>query len=124
MKDGAEGHEIRSAEFARIFLPTISYPSENIEIVAEAIPCTKLPQSPKTLIQEILCDADVYNFGGPEFFIEGEKVRQELGINDMREWHESTLRLLKDHKYHTKIARELRNPGKQRNIEKLEIMLG
>jgi len=58
-----KGHEQISAEYASSFLKLHSYKEAEIEIVMSAILATQYPQKPKTLIEEILCDADFSHFG-------------------------------------------------------------
>jgi len=119
----AKDNEERSAEFTRIYLPTIGYSSYHVEKIANMILATKVPQNPKNFLEQIICDADLDNFGREDFLELGEKVREELGLHGGKDWYLSELKLLKGHRYHTEMARKLRDHGKEANIQKLEKML-
>ncbi|HCN37093.1 MAG TPA: phosphohydrolase, partial [Bacteroidetes bacterium] len=62
-----EGHEIKSAEFAEEFLKSKNYPPEKIQKVKELILATTIPVSPKNLMEEVICDADLSHLGSKEY---------------------------------------------------------
>lgn len=95
----------------------LGYTSEDIQKIQELILATKMPQMPKTHLQKILCDADLYNLGGKDFFDKSEAIRSEQGLEEKGwEKYKERLDFLRNHEYHTESAKILRNPGKQRNI--------
>jgi predicted metal-dependent HD superfamily phosphohydrolase len=57
--EAIEGHEEKSVEIATSFLRENGYPQEKIARVAACIRATKMPQNPKTLMEQVLCDADI-----------------------------------------------------------------
>lgn len=120
---GLRDNEERSAEFARQYLPKIGYSSDKAEKVGKLVLATKIPQNPNGLLEQVLCDADLDNLGRPDFFELGEKVRLEFGLPDNEKWYQQQIRFLKNHQYHTEIARKLRDSGKAANIQRLEKML-
>lgn len=120
---GLKDNEERSAEFARQYLPKIGYSSDQTEKVGRLILATKMPQNPNGFLEQVLCDADLDNLGRPDFFELGEKVRAELGLPNNEKWYQIQMQFLKNHQYHTEVARKLRNPGKVANIQRLETML-
>ncbi|MFH1307667.1 MAG: hypothetical protein ABIH72_02340 [archaeon] len=115
----SQENEKRSALFVRHYFPLIGFSDKIAKDSSRLVLATKMPQIPQDLLEEIICDADLWNFGGDEFFECGDGVRKELGIPEGRGWYEGSLKLLEGHKYHTKSARKLRNEGKYRNILKL-----
>jgi len=119
-----KGHEEIGANFAEGLLTNYNYKLKDIMAISGMIKATKLPQNPKTLLEGIICDADVDNFGRDDFFERGELLREELesmGIkNSDKEWYQGTLRLMESHKYHTRAAKYLRNKKKKENIEELK----
>ncbi len=123
-----QGHEEKSAEFAKESLPKYGYTKEQIDIVANMIMATQLPQNPKTLGEEIVCDADLRNLGGDDFFERGKEIRRELEAQGIemsdKKWYTGSLDLLEGHRYHTKSARKLGQEGKERNIRELKGLLG
>ena len=66
--NGREDHELQSAELARSFLIKTSFPAYKIENVCSSILATKIPQSPKNLLEQVLCDADLYHLSTEKFF--------------------------------------------------------
>ncbi len=97
-------------------LPLIGYDVRDAIDIARMIPSTKMPQNPTNLLEQILCDSDLYNLGGDEFFRWSEKLRKEWNKPLNEEWYVSQIEFLENHKYHTEIAREMRDFGKKKNI--------
>ncbi len=120
---GLRDNEERSAEFAMQYLPKIGYSTNQAGKVGKLILATKMPQNPNGFLEQVLCDADLDNLGRPDFFELGEKVRLELGLSDNEKWYQQQLQFIKNHQYHTEIARKLRDAGKAVNIQRLEKML-
>lgn len=119
-------HEAESAMMAQEELPKYGFSEEEIEVVKGMILATKLPQSPKTFLEEILCDADLFYLGGVEYFEIATGLKQEwnnIGFlkGDEAQWIEAQLKFLKTHKYHTEYAQQKLEPGKQEVIKKLQI---
>ena len=115
--------EEKAAEIAGMHLPRIGYNNQEIREIQEDILATKMPQRPKTLLQKIICDADLDNLGREDFFDKGELLRQEWGLSKNRQWYERQKSFLESHVYHTDSAKALRNAGKQANLKKLNRIL-
>lgn len=126
------GHVISNKDHedigAKLVEPAVYHLLEMDETEAEeifhGIRATKvLPEgnltSPSTLLERILCDADVDNFGRDDFFEKGELLRKEVGVEDKIAWYKGSIALLERHRYHTEPAQVLRNGQKQRNLEEL-----
>lgn len=120
---GAKDNEEKSAEFAKQYLTRIGYSAQEAQKVGQLILATKIPQNPKNYLEKSLCDADLDNLGRADCFDQREKVRLEFNAPKNREWYQQILQLLENHKYHTKVARKLRNKGKHLNIQKLKRIL-
>lgn len=120
---GTKDNEEKSAEFARQYLLKIKYSPKQAQKVKQLILATKMPQNPQDYLERLLCDADLDKLGRENFFEFGEKLRLEFGLPKGNKWYQQQLGFLKGHKYHTKIARKLRDSGKAINIQKLEKML-
>lgn len=123
--DTFDGHEDRSIEIVKEVLPGFGYSPEDVDIVANMISATKLPQSPKNILEQFLCDADLDYLGRDDFFILASKLQLEwrrLGVKDIAfdEWIGFEKGFLKSHKYFSKEAQELRDAGKQDNLEQLK----
>src|ERR1044071_9306946 len=60
-------HESKSAELASIFLKTFNVEEDIINDIKKCILATRIPQTPVSLVEEIVCDADLFNFGTSSF---------------------------------------------------------
>lgn len=121
---GADNHEERSARVARNFLENQNVSEDLILQVEKCILATKMPQKPQNLLEQIICDADFYHLGSPNFiernklmFEEFEKVGEKQ--LDKEKWRLSTITLFANHTYHTSYAQEKLNSGKMTNLELL-----
>ena len=119
------GHERRGAELAAAFLQSEEINEEVIVQVKGCIIATIWPQNPQNLLQQIVCDADVFHFGTTGFSDWNKLVRREAALRsgkkmDKSEWRKNTIALLESHHYHTDYCRELLDKQKQKNIDKLK----
>jgi hypothetical protein len=86
---------------------------------------TKMPQLPGVLLEQIICDADLFHLGNDDFFDNDKLLFREVNAlynTDIskQDWRRKSIKFLKDHHYHTDYCQVLLNDGKQKNIEKLE----
>ncbi|RYD89913.1 MAG: HD domain-containing protein, partial [Sphingobacteriales bacterium] len=70
----AEEHEKESIRRVTDFLQQQEVDAETIQRVSSCIQATHMPQSPLSIVEKILCDADLYHLGGPDF----EKMSRQL----------------------------------------------
>lgn len=123
-----EGHEEKSAAMAHEFLKSQNYPEEKINKIKECILATKVPQKPKNLLEEILCDADLNHIGSKNFFEKNDlylaeiESKHEANISTIS-WLSSTLKFITDHKYFTQYAKDNFEEQKEKNIKKLKKQL-
>ncbi|WP_158824775.1 Pycsar system effector family protein [Mucilaginibacter lacusdianchii] len=118
-------HEEESARIAEAYLKAQQLDNDLIGQVKGCIMATKVPQAPTGLLQEILCDADLFHLGSDDFAEKNKMMRREY--NDIfeiekskHEWREKTIRFLQMHHYHTDYARLLLDTGKQKNLQSLK----
>lgn len=121
----AVGHEKRGAAMAAEFLRSEEVDEDVITEVEGCILATVWPQSPANFLQQIVCDADLFHLGTPEFSDWNKLVRKEaeqrLGRKiDKTEWRKSTIKLLENHEYQTDYCRDLLDKQKKKNLEKLK----
>jgi hypothetical protein len=81
-----------------------------------------MPQSPKTLNEKIICDADLFSLGTVVFKERTKLLKKELeamGNNkiDGITWRASSISLLENHNYHTDYCQLLLNKTKAENLE-------
>ncbi|MCF2443586.1 DUF5706 domain-containing protein [Dyadobacter sp. CY345] len=121
----ASGHEQRGAEIAATFLTELTVEPEIIMALKGCILATHIPQSPKNLLEEIVCDADLYHLGTDEFSENSKLLRKEAELNsgekiDKNAWRIKTIKFLESHQYHTDFCRNFLESGKLENLEKLK----
>nr|WP_295924080.1 HD domain-containing protein [uncultured Dyadobacter sp.] len=128
IRNEPEGHEVLGAELAEKYLKGNFVSAEIIAGVRACIMATILPQRPQDLLQEIICDADLYHLGTSELFFQDTLLHKEVEFRigqpiDERRWTEGTLGLLNAHSYHTKYCQRLLGQQKRSNLNRLEMIL-
>lgn len=123
-KGGGPGHEQRGAEMAATFLTGTGVDASAIQSVKGCILATQIPQKPTNLLENIVCDADLFHLGTDKFSERNKLMRKEMEAFkgkkiEKDEWRRSTIRLLETHRYHTDYCRLLLNEKKQENLDKL-----
>lgn len=119
-----DNHESRSAELAAEFLTGLKIDEALIQNVSECIMATRMPQKPKNLLQEILCDADLFHLGSYDFADKSKRLRKELEAVghikiDKRQWRQKSIELLENQRYFTDYAQLLLNDRKETNLLQL-----
>ncbi|WP_159467852.1 Pycsar system effector family protein [Dyadobacter sp. 3J3] len=120
----AAGHEERGINVATAFLQEKKVEEEIIMAVGGCIRATHMPQSPENLLEEILCDADLYHLGTDDFEDISKLVRKEIELRtgkkiDKAEWRLKTIALMESHHFYTDYCQQLLNGKKRENLEKL-----
>ncbi len=120
-----ENHEAKGAEMAADFLREMNLPDEDIQAVKKCILATRMPQSPTDLLEQIVCDADLYHLGTNQFPDNNKLLRREMEMRKGQpisgtEWRRNTIRLLESHHYFTDYARLLLADQKNAHLEKLK----
>jgi uncharacterized protein len=113
-------HELAGGQIAQKFLPQFGFSDEAIRTVAGMIMATRLPQTPHTLLEEILADADLDSLGREDFFTRGDLLREEQSLRGEKatdeEWYSFQVQFLRSHRYFTQAARSLRDEGKKQHL--------
>ncbi|MEA2041082.1 MAG: adenylate/guanylate cyclase domain-containing protein [Bacteroidota bacterium] len=121
---GALNHEKRSCEIAKDILPKFDYSPEQIETIVDIIMATKLPPTPKTKLQRIICDADLDYLGRKDFIPVSDTLYRELKvqglITDFNEWNKMQLKFLSSHQFFTKTAQNMRLVNKEKQINRIK----
>jgi predicted metal-dependent HD superfamily phosphohydrolase len=121
----AEGHEEISAQMASQFLASHHVEEAVVHRVSSCIRATRMPQSPVSLIEKILCDADLFHLSTDDFKARNSLLKQErenlLGHKiEKKEWRKGNVQFLENHKYFTDYGQEYLAPGKQQNLASLQ----
>jgi predicted metal-dependent HD superfamily phosphohydrolase len=118
------GHEAISIKIMAEALPRFGFSPQDIERVASLIMATRMPQSPKNELEELLADSDMDGLGRTDFLDTSKALWRENAAfgrpKSWVQWLEMQLRFLSSHRYFSTVARTLRDDGKQRNIAMLE----
>ena len=119
-------HEEKGVDLANAYLQGKGIGSGVITEVGNAILATKLPQNPQTLVEEILCDADLFHLGTDAFNENNKLMRRETeAIKNIKinkeDWREENIRFLEAHQYHTEYCRIHLNVRKADNLERLKM---
>ncbi len=117
-------HEQKGAEKAAAYLEDAGVDEAIIHKIKGCILATKIPQSPDTLLEEIVCDADMFHLGTAEFSERNKLMRKECeALQGTRiskeEWRKGSIDLMRSHRFHTDYCRLLLNKQKQENLDKL-----
>jgi predicted metal-dependent HD superfamily phosphohydrolase len=117
-------HESKSVGLATHFLKQHKVEQPVIDKVAGCILATKMPQSPADLLQQIICDADLFHLGTDDFRDKNKLLRKEMEAIkkhdiDKDEWRGYNIEFLQGHEYYTDYCRLLLNDQKQKNLQKL-----
>lgn len=118
-------HESRGADLAAAFLHGLGVEEPVIDEIRQCILATRMPQAPLNLLQQIVCDADLFHLGTSEFPDKNKLMRKEVQLKtgaaiNKDEWRLGTIRLLENHHYFTSYCQLLLNDTKQENLNRLK----
>ena len=118
-------HEIKGCEIFIDDTRNLNLTSEDIEAVTAIIMATRLPQQPTTLLERIICDADLDYLGREDFFEVADDLRKEFihykMVADDEAWYALQLAFLSNHHYHTESNARFRDPLKQQHLEAISV---
>ncbi|HEX4875903.1 MAG TPA: Pycsar system effector family protein [Chitinophagaceae bacterium] len=121
----AKGHETVSIELANEFMKSRQLAEEVKIKVTGCINATRMPQKPATLIEKIICDADLFHLGTEKFDEKNKLLREELndfaGNNvSKKDWRKINIRFLENHQYFTDYGKEKLQPVKDKHLSELQ----
>ena len=118
------GHEEKGCELAKKELPAFGLSTLQIEKICGMIMATKIPQSPKNKMEEIICDADLDYLGRDDFEPISNHLYKEFldfgFVKDRDDWMQKQIRFFESHHYFTKSSQQLRHPKKTDQLVKLK----
>lgn len=116
-------HEIKSCSIFEEDCTRYNFNDAEKELILNLIMATKMPQKPRTLLQKIICDADLDYLGRNDFPEISLRLKNEFLhyglIADDRAWQKLQLTFLQNHHFHTRSSQLLRQPVKMNNLSKL-----
>lgn len=121
---GNEKHEERSCLIARDILPNFGYSDSEIARIEKMIMATSIPHRPESLIEKIICDADLDYLGREDFEERAERLFRELQylqvVKDRHSWNLIQEKFLLQHQYFTETAISARHSTKQLHLASIQ----
>jgi uncharacterized protein len=112
-------HEEKGCEIVRNDL-TGKLPEKDLDIICGIIMATKIPQSPKNLLEEIICDADLDYLGRDDFLPISSNLYKEFIdfgiIKPQDDWDAFQIKFFEIHHYFTSTALLKRKNKKQEHL--------
>jgi len=121
----SDDHETESKRIAKDFLQKRNYPEQKITVVENAIEATRLPQNPRDIIGEVLCDADMFHLATNQFMNKSLLLKKEnetvnnISI-DEEIWLKETFKFANRQSYFTNYGKYVLDKKKKKNIKKLK----
>ena len=119
-----KNHEEQSCVNAKNWLPQFGYSTVQIEKICGMVMATKIPQTPKNKLEEIICDADLDYLGTDNYEVIAETLHDEWlyygFVQTEDEWLNKQIGFLKMHNYFTDYFKEVRVPIKKKVLARLE----
>jgi hypothetical protein len=83
-----------------------------------------VPQQPQSVLEQIICDADLSHLGMETYWDRTGKLRQEFilarkTVMSEQDWVDFELNFMLNHNYHTAVANDLFNKRKAKHIQQL-----
>ena len=116
-----KGHEEKSARVAVRFLRARGFPEGRINRVVGCILATKMPQKPRSVLERVLCDADMVSLGTTDLFMLDRRLKREVERRERRviptlEWLNRSEALLARYRFHTPYGRKELEKGRRENL--------
>ena len=120
-------HEKLGCSIATESLSRFNYSDQEIEKICGMIMATKIPQSPKTKLEEILCDADLDYLGRDDFYSIGRTLFEELRafniLTEEEAWNRIQVSFLESHHFFTPTNIKRRAQRKQHYLDELKAVV-
>lgn len=114
-------HEEASCVIAKKELAEAGLTNSEIETICGMIMATRIPQTPHTKLEEIICDADLDYLGREDFFPISSNLFRELKARNLvssePEWNEIQRKFFMQHTYFTATTKNLRDQQKAAHLE-------
>ncbi|WP_430814233.1 adenylate/guanylate cyclase domain-containing protein [Carboxylicivirga sp. RSCT41] len=120
-------HEDNSIRFSKELLPNFHYHDYQIDQIVELINVTRVGQRPKNYLEKIMKDADLDYLGRADFISISDNLFKELNLHNGKmtidEWNRLQHDFIEQHTYYTATARNLRQVNKERQLQKLKVLV-
>lgn len=119
-----QDHEAAGCSLAKKELPAFGFTLKQTEIVCGMIMATKIPQTPLTKLEEIICDADLDYLGRDDFYPISHLLFLELKtrgfVTAENDWNLIQIKFFRQHRFFTATTKKLRHQKKQLHLEMIE----
>ena len=114
----------RGSRIAERFLTEIQIDTDIIKSIKSCILSTRLPQTPKNFMEQVVCDANMYYLGLEDFDQRSKLIRKELILVTGRkiskeEWKHRNIELLQNHRFKTDYAKQSLTVQQKKNLDQL-----
>lgn len=120
-------HEEMSCSIFREYAVPFQLDPEDMSKVEGCILATKIPQNPGSLLEMVICDADLDYLGRNDFEPIAEQLFQELNacgeVTDRNQWNAIQVNFLSKHKYFTEYSQQERYSALLAHIELVKRLL-
>jgi HD superfamily phosphodiesterase len=121
-----QNHEQKGAEMAAEFLQ--EHKVDDAALAASVKGCimaTKMPQSASSLLEQIICDADLFHLGTDAFPKKDKLMHKEYEARTNTEmakqqWRFKTIKFLESHQYYTEYCKLLLTETQAKNLERIK----
>ena len=121
------GHELEGCKLAKLELPGYGFNEKQIDIICGLIMATKIPQTPLTPMEEVICDADLDYLGRDDFKTISNLLFQEISkrgfVKSEMEWNLIQIKFFNQHRYFTNTSKLLREPEKNKRLEEINDLI-
>ena len=119
-----EEHEKHGASIAEEFLRSKNIDDAEIDLVKACILATQFPQQPQSILEQIICDADMVHVCEPNFMERSNLLRKEWAATQGKnytdeEWYQVNIDFINKHSFHTKYSGEQFEKAKSKNLKKV-----
>ncbi len=122
-----DGHEKKSCSIARRELKKLDFSKKDIDTICGMIMATKIPQQPKTPLENILADADLEYLATNMFLETGNLLYKELKHFNkkltLKKWNKIQVAFISEHQFKTKYCRQYKERWKQKNLAYIKSLL-
>jgi len=117
-------HVDKGIEILKEAMEQYGWNAKDYKIMSGLILATNVPQRPKSMLQKILADSDLYYLGEKDFYLFSDKLYREKKnlklVKNQKEWDLLQIQFLEAHKFHTPFAKRVLRPKKIQRIEELK----
>mgnify|MGYP001557580674 CR=1 FL=1 len=120
-------HEEEGCRIAEKKLPQFGYTEEEIAHINRLIMATKVPQSPHSFLEELICDADLDYLGGHDYSRIAGLLYMEFQeyqiIQSENQWLNMQISFLEKHRFFSNYSGDKNNNGKLSNLNEVKQQL-